>query len=295
MVSCQQITTEHLDRLCYSPRPIFPSRISRSRNTEVPLPPVANARLNPFRAFLIVNRLNSTIVSVNRQACEYFWYTENELKSKTIDQLILDEKSSSVITESFLSQLSGQTKILAGKIVRVLLGTGERAQFSLFMQDLDGEQSSLRFYGFEPIDILQAKLSCDKNGFIQSSDQNFSTIFQNSMFDRKWPTEKPQHISDFVPTLKDPDKFQQLLHHRTYRTTGLLNNEKHLSIPLMIHLSKSNPNDEILSLTISIMSSISGLIILDEHFTIRAYNPYFIQSLLAYRSLELINHVSRSI
>ena len=133
------MTTEHLDRLCYSPKPLFSPRFSPHQ--QLPPPPQISSlptnRLNPFRAFLIVNRLTSSIISVNRQACEYFWYTEDELKTKTIDNLIVDEKSSSVITDSFLSQQNGQTKILAGKIVSILLGTGERASFSLFIQDLD--------------------------------------------------------------------------------------------------------------------------------------------------------------
>ncbi len=51
-------------------------------------------------------------------------------------------------------------------------------------------------------------------------------------------------------------------------------------------------DDENIQLIISIMSNISGLIMLDETYTIRAYNPYFIQCLLGYRSLDLINHVS---
>ena len=42
------------------------------------------------------------------------------------------------------------------------------------------------------------------------------------------------------------------------------------------------------------MSNISGLIMLDETYTIRAYNPYFIQCLLGYRSLDLINHVNKN-
>ena len=287
------MATEHLDRLGYSPRPLFSSRINPPR-VQPPAPPspsLPKNRLNPFRAFLIVNRLTSAVVSVNRQASEYFWYTEGELTSKTIDQLIIDERSSSVITESFLSQQTGQTKILAGKIVHVLLGTGERARFSLFMQDLDGDDAPLRFYAFEPIHLMQAKLLCDQQGFIVSSDPNFTLLFQNTMIDPNQSTEY-HHIGDFIPTLREQGKFKQLLSHRTYRTTGLLNHEKNLFIPLMINLSReSDENDEI-SLTISIMSNISGLMMLDENYTIRAYNPYFVQSLLGYRSLDLINHVS---
>lgn len=292
-ISCKQMATEHLDRLCCSPKPLFASRIAppQVQPQSTPLPSLPKNRLNPFRAFLIVNRLTSAVVSVNRQACEYFWYTENELKSKTIDQLITDERSSSVITESFLSQQTGQTKILAGKVVQVLLGTGERARFSLFMQDLDGEQPSLRFYAFEPIHLMQAKLICDRHGFIVSSDPNFTLVFQNTMIDHNQSTEC-RHIGDFVPTLRDQGKFKQLLSHRTYRTTGLLNHDKNLFIPLMINLSKKIGDNEEIPLTISIMSNISGLMMLDENYTIRAYNPYFVQSLLGYRSLDLINHVS---
>ena len=289
-VSCQQMTTEHLDRLCYSPKPLFsprfPSHPQKSSSSSISSLPTN--RLNPFRAFLIVNRLTSAIISVNRQACEYFWYTENELKSKTIDNLILNEKSSSVITDSFLSQQSGQTRILAGKIVDILLGTGERAQFSLFMQDLDGEH--LRFYAFEPIHIMQAKIRCDKHGLIVSTDPNFSILFHNTMIHQNHVHEN-HHIGDFIPTLKDKLKLKHLLTHRTYRTTGLLNSEKNLCIPLMINVSRMN-DEENIQLIISIMSNISGLIMLDETYNIRAYNPYFIQCLLGYRSLDLINHVS---
>ncbi|CAM4907418.1 unnamed protein product [Rotaria socialis] len=290
-VSCQQMTTEHLDRLCYSPKPVFSPRVTPQQppqqQQQQQMPSLPSNRLNPFRAFLIVNRLTSSIISVNRQACEYFWYTENELKNKTIDNLILDEKSSSVITDSFLSQQSGQTKILAGKIVYVLLGTGERARFSLFVQDLDGDETPLRFYGFEPIHVMQGKILCDKQGAILSSDNNFSILFHNTMIDNNQLNEN-HHIGDFIPTLKDPIKFKQLLTHRTYRTTGLLNSEKKLSIPLMITILKTNEDN--IELSLSIMSNVSGLIMLDETFTIRAYNPYFVQCLLGYRSLDLINH-----
>jgi hypothetical protein len=58
----------------------------------------------------------------------------------------------------------------------------------------------------------------------------------------------------------------------------------------MITISKNNEDN--IQLSISIMSNISGLIMLDETYTIRAYNPYFMQCLLGYRSLDLINHVS---
>ncbi|CAF2742325.1 unnamed protein product [Rotaria sp. Silwood2] len=291
-VSCQQMTTEHLDRLCYSPKLVFSPRFTSQPPQPQPQPQqqissLNTNRLNPFRAFLIVNRLTSSIISVNRQACEYFWYTENELKTKTIDNLILDEKSSSVIADSFLSQQSGQTKILAGKIVYVLLGTGERARFSLFIQDLDGDEIPLRFYAFEPIHIMQAKITCDKQGLILSSDHNFSILFHNTMIDNNHLNDN-HHIGDFIPTLKDELKFKQLLTHRTYRTTGLLNNEKNLFIPLMITISKNNEDN--IQLILSIMLNISGLIMLDETYTIRAYNPYFIQCLLGYRSLDLINH-----
>ena len=284
-VSCQQITTEHLDRLCYSPKPVFSSCFT-SQQQALTLP---TNRLSPFRAFLIVNRLTSSIISVNRQACEYFWYTEHELKTKTINQLIVDEKSTSVITDSFLSQQNGQAKILAGKIVFVLLGTGERARFSLFMQDLDSIEIPLRFYAFEPIHIMQTKVICDKQGFIVSSDHNFSVLFHNTMIDNHHLDEY-HHIGDFITTLKDKFKFQQLLAHRTYRTTGLLNNKKNLFIPLMMTVLKTDQDN--IQLILSVMSNISGLIILDETYTIRAYNPYFIQCLLGYRSLDLINHVS---
>jgi hypothetical protein len=197
-----------------------------------------------------------------------------------------------VITDSYLSQKNGQTKILAGKIVYVLLGTGERARFSLFMQDLDDDnQIPLRFYAFEPIHIMQSKVLCDKQGLIISSDQNFSILFHNTMINNNTNhLNENTHIGDFIPTLKDKNKFKYLLTHRTYRTTGLLNNEKNLFIPLMINISNINENDYI-QLIISIMSNISGLIMLDETYTIRAYNPYFIQCLLGYRSLDLINHV----
>lgn len=290
-VSCQQMTTEHLDRLCYSPKILFSPRVlSQEKPVSKQILSLPTNRLNPFRAFLIVNRLTSTIISVNRQACEYFWYTEDELKNQTIENLIVNEKSSSVITDSFLSQQSGQTKILAGKIVSILLGTGERAQFSLFMQDLDDDQQvPLRFYGFEPIHIMQAKIICDKQGLILSSDQNFSILFHNTMH-----LNENHSIGDFIPTLKDKTKFKHLLSHRTYRTTGLLNSEKNLFIPLTINISKTNDNDENIQLILSIMSNISGLIMLDESYNIRAYNPYFVQCLLGYRSLELINHVSWS-
>ncbi|CAF0909325.1 unnamed protein product [Adineta steineri] len=284
-VSCQQMTTEHLDRLCYSPKPSFSPRFTSQPQQQFSSLP--NNRLNPFRAFLIVNRLTSSIVSVNRQACEYFWYTENELKNKTIENLIVDEKSLSVVTDSFLSQQSGLTKILAGKIVYVLLGTGERARFSLFIQDLDNDQVPLRFYGFEPIHIMQADITCDKQGLILSSDHYFSILFHNTMIDNNHLNEN-QHIGDFIPSLKDKLKFKQLLTHRTYRTTGLLNSEKNLFIPLMLNILKSNEDN--IQLNISIMSNISGLIMLDETYSIRAYNPYFIQCLLGYRSLDLINH-----
>jgi len=290
-VSCQQMTTEHLDRLCYSPKPLFSPCLSTQKTFQTQISSLPTNRLNPFRAFIIINRLTSSIISVNRQACEYFWYTENELKNKTIDNLIVDEKSSSVITDSFLSQQSGQTKILAGKIVYVLLGTGERARFSLFMQDLDSnDHIPLRFYGFEPIHIMQAKILCDKQGLIISSDQNFSILFHNTMINNNYLNEN-HHIGDFIPTLKDKIKFKYLLTHRTYRTTGLLNNEKNLFIPLMINILKID-EDENIQLILSIMSNISGLIMLDETYTIRAYNPYFIQCLLGYRSLDLINHVN---
>lgn len=288
-VSCQQMTTEHLDRLCYSPKPLFSPRLP----AQVPKSSPQNStfstnRFNPFRAFVIVNRVTSTIISVNRQACEYFWYTENELKTKTIDQLIFHEKLSSVITDSFLNEQNGQTKILAGKIVDVLLGTGERAQFSLFMQDLDGDnQVPLRFYAFEPIHIMEAKCQCDKNGLIISSDQNFSILFHNTRIQMN----EQQYIGDFLPVLKDKAKFKHLLNHRTYRTTGLLNSEKNLFIPLTIRMLRMT-DEEHIQLTISIMSNISGFIMLDESYNIRAYNPYFVQSLLGYRSLDLINHVS---
>lgn len=287
-VSCQQMTTEHLDRLCYSPKPLFSPRLPVSMPTKTSSQHSTN-RFNPFRAFVIVNRVTSSIISVNRQACEYFWYTETELKSKTIDQLILNEKSSTVITDSFLNEQNGQTKILAGKIVHVLLGTGERAQFSLFIQDLDGEnQVPLRFYAFEPIHIMEAKLKCDKHGWILSSDQNFSILFHNTMIQKNQANEH-QHIGEFLPALKDKMKFKHLLTHRTYRTTGLLNNEKNLFLPLTIQTSKINDEDNI-QLILSIMSSISGFIMLDETYNIRAYNPYFVQCLLGYRSLDLINH-----
>jgi hypothetical protein len=285
-VSCQKMTTEHLDRLCYSPKPTFSPRCTPQQPQ---IPSLPTNRLNPFRAFLIVNRITSSIISVNRQACEYFWYTETELKTKTIDNLILDEKSSSVITDSFLNQQNGQTKILAGKIVHILLGTGERARFSLFMQDLDNQQLPLRFYAFEPLHIMQTKLICDQQGLILSSDENFSVLFHNTMIDNNHLNDS-SHIGDFIPTLKDKLKFKQLLTHRTYRTTGLLNNEKNLFIPLIVNISRNN--EENIQLIISIMSNISGLIILDETYTIRAYNPYFIQCLLGYRSLDLINHVN---
>ena len=290
-VSCQQMTTEHLDRLCYSPKPSFSPRLPAA-----PVPKSSSQsstfstnRFNPFRAFVIVNRVTSSIISVNRQACEYFWYTETELKSKTIDQLILNEKSSSVVTDSYLNEQSGQTKILAGKIVHVLLGTGERAQFSLFIQDLDGDnQVPLRFYAFEPIHIMKTKCKCDKHGWILSSDQNFSILFHNTMI-QKNPMQEHQHIGDFLPALKDKTKFKHLLTHRTYRTTGLLNSEKNLFIPLTIKMSQMT-DEENIHLTLSIMSSISGFLMLDESYNIRAYNPYFVQCLLGYRSLDLINH-----
>lgn len=289
-ISCQQITTEHLDRLCYSPKPVFSPRLSLKDKQTLQLPTLPKTRVNPFRAFLLVNRLTSKILSVNRQACEYFWYTENELKSQTIDQLIVDEKSSAVITDSFLNQQNGQTKILAGKIVSIRLGTGEYARFSLFIQDLDEDQStSLRFYGFEPIHLMQTKVICNPQGSILSTDDNFSILFHNTMINNQSSLEH-RHIGDFLPTLKDKSKLKHLLTHRTYRTTGLLNNQKNLYIPLTITTSKDT-NDN-LQLTLSIMSNISGLIMLDETYTIRAYNPYFIQCLLGYRSLDLINHVS---
>lgn len=285
------MTTEHLDRLCYSPKPVFSPRCIAQPQPlpQQQIPSLSSNRLNPFRAFLIVNRVTSSIVSVNRLACEYFWYTENELKSKSIDNLILDEKSSSVVTDSFLSQQSGQTKILAGKIVYILLGTGERARFSLFLQDLDGDETPLRFYAFEPIHVMQAKITCDKQGLIIGSDPYFSILFHNTMIDNHHLNEK-HHIGDFIPTLKDETKFKQLLTHRTYRTTGLLNSEKNLFVPLMITISTNN--EENVQLLLSIMSNISGLIMLDEAYTIRAYNPYFVQCLFGYRSLDLINHVS---
>jgi hypothetical protein len=279
--------------LCYSPKLTFASRVTPTTTTTTTnssIPTLPKTRVNPFRAFLIVNRFTSAIISCNRQACEYFWYTEDELKTKTIDQLMSDEKSSSVISESFLSQQSGQTKILAGKIVQILLGTGERGRFSLFMQDFDGDQGALRFYAFEPIHLMQIKITCDRHGFICSTDQHFSLIFENNFIERD---EEKRHISDVIPTFKDSIKWKQFLtSHRTYRTTGLLNSEKNLCIPLMINLLKRNNDEETISFIISIMSNISGLMMLDENYTIRAYNPYFIQSLFGYRSLDLINHVS---
>ncbi|CAF4673028.1 unnamed protein product, partial [Rotaria magnacalcarata] len=77
----------------------------------------------------------------------------------------------------------------------------------------------LRFYGFEPIHVMQGKILCDKQGAILSSDNNFSILFHNTMIDNNQLNEN-HHIGDFIPTLKDPIKFKQLLTHRTYRTTG---------------------------------------------------------------------------
>ncbi|XP_075425661.1 PAS domain-containing serine/threonine-protein kinase isoform X2 [Ascaphus truei] len=238
---------------------------------------------SPNRAVLTVGTSSSQILMANDKACRLFGYSSPELIGMSLSMLI--PTSSHRVSETLEEELieaDGLSRI-PGEVVEAVRHGGEVVTLCLWICRVRSHCLLM----LEPIQSITAALSFQQDGNIVTCDPTCARLYGFTD-----PEEfLGQHITDFLPSVHIPVPGREIPQGTMQqRVVGVT--REGATFPLILSLTRSDmeglsPVEEY-NASLSVLSSISGLITLNTDGSIQELNGSFSRSLFGYERTELL-------
>ncbi|XP_069831419.1 PAS domain-containing serine/threonine-protein kinase [Dendropsophus ebraccatus] len=235
------------------------------------------------RAVLTVNTKTTQILMANDKACRMFGYSSLELIGMSLSMLI--PSSSHRISETLeedLIEADGISRV-PGEVVEAVRNGGEVIVLCLWIRRVKNQ--CLLF--LDTVQIITTVLSFQQDGRIVSCDPSCAQLY--GYMD---PEELlGQHITDLMPTIHIPHHRKEMSQSiQQQRVVGVTRNGA--TFPLSLTLINDFPDEvspvEEYYASLSVLSSISGLITLYPDGNIQGINGTFSRSLFGYDRMQLL-------
>ncbi|KAG8580673.1 hypothetical protein GDO81_007384 [Engystomops pustulosus] len=235
------------------------------------------------RAVLTVNTQTTQILMANDKACRMFGYSSLELIGMSLSMLI--PASSHRISETLEEELIEADGIsrVPGEVVEAVRNGGEMIVLCLWIRRVKNQ--CLLF--LDTVQIITTVLSFQQDGRIVSCDPSCAQLY--GYMD---PEELlGQHITDLMPTIHIPRHRKELSQSiQQQRVVGVTRNGA--TFPLSLTLINDFPDEvspvEEYYASLSVLSSINGLITLSPDGNIQGINGTFSRSLFGYDRTQLL-------
>ncbi|XP_075717483.1 PAS domain-containing serine/threonine-protein kinase [Rhinoderma darwinii] len=235
------------------------------------------------RAVLTVNTKTTQVLMANDKACRMFGYSSLELIGMNLSMLI--PASSHRISETLEEELIEADGIsrVPGEVVEAVRNGGEVIVLCLWIRRLKNQCLLL----LDTVQIITTVLSFQQDGRIVSCDPSCAQLY--GYMD---PEELlGQHITDLMPTIHIPRHRKEMSQSiQQQRVVGVTRNGATfpLSLTLINDFSEEVSPVEEYYASLSVLSSISGLITLLLDGTIQGITGTFSRSLFGYDRTQLM-------
>uniref|UniRef100_A0A5S6NK72 non-specific serine/threonine protein kinase n=1 Tax=Xenopus tropicalis TaxID=8364 RepID=A0A5S6NK72_XENTR len=223
------------------------------------------------------------ILMANDKACRLFEYSSPELIGMSLSQLI--PASSHRVSEALedeLTESDGFSRV-PGEVVEAVRRGGETITLCMWIRRIQNQCLLL----LETVQQITATVSFRQDGRILSCDPTCARLYGYME-----PEEVlGQHITDLLPTVNIPLQGREIPQNlRCQRLVGVTRDGA--NFPLSLNLSEASVDTgshvEEYCASLSILSSINGLITLRPDGSIRGLNGSFSNSLFGYDRTQLL-------
>lgn len=257
--------------------------------------------INPNKAVFTIDSKTSSILIVNKNACNLLGYSSREfceMNVKFSNLLACKNKVQvSALAENQFNSEDGTMTMLSGKVVEMIHKNGEKIPVSLWIRHIDNHDNRCLAVA-EPVERRVGKLIIDANGIVMSGDNETLMLFQLDSLEKFVGMD----ITVLLPTISLPDCNSPSgipKHVRKQRATGKTQDGVTFPLCLMITQHDSDEDDECggggsgsagvcYCVTIWVYSNLSGLIVIDENSIIESCNHHFSTLMFGYSQSKII-------
>lgn len=235
--------------------------------------------LNPTKSVLTIDAQTSQILTCNTMACELLGVRREQMFSVSLRQLLVDDQVLDrgrlpLLQETHLCPDAGDVVLVPGTVVEMRRGSGETVSVSLWLRRvLAPSLPRPRCVAvIEPVDQISAEIYCERDSFcIRRVSESTKRLFSLS------DTELcGKYLTRLLPTLSLPRACS--LPHRE-NVSGRRADGSCFPVTVTVtSLSTHNDFDvrHMLSVKLTVYTSLMGLIVTDENFTIVDCNQTFV-------------------
>ncbi|KAM4693654.1 PAS domain-containing serine/threonine-protein kinase [Discoglossus pictus] len=235
------------------------------------------------RAVLTISTKNSQVLMANDKACRLFGYSSPELIGMNLSSLIpsSSHRVSETLEEDFM-ETEGFLKV-PGEVVEAVRHGGETIIVCMWIRRVMGQ--CLLF--LDKVQSITATVSFKQDGQIVSCDSTCALLYGYLE-----PEELlGQHITNILPSVQIPQPGEELSQNmRLQRIVGVTRDGATFPLILSleeIDLEEVSPVEEY-NASLSVLSSISGLITLQSDGSIQSLNGSLSRSLFGYERTQLL-------
>jgi PAS domain-containing serine/threonine kinase len=254
--------------------------------------------INPNKAVFTIDSKTSSILIVNKNACNLLGYSSRELCDSNVKFSNLlackNKVHVSALAENQFNSEDGTMVLLSGKVVEMIHKNGDKIPVSLWIRHIDGHDGRCLAVA-EVVERKIAQLIIDINGIVMSGDNEALMLFQLDSLEKFVGLD----ITVLIPAIQLPDDSPTIPKHvRKQRATG--KTQDGVSFPLCLiithqnhnshnsHNNESNDDEGGYIVTIWVYSNISGLIVIDENSIIESCNHHFSTLMFGYSQSKII-------
>ena len=231
---------------------------------------------NPNKGWAIVSQTGQILVN-NSILAALLGYSDSELRQVVLWDLLVrrtGDKRQESLDQLDLDPRSGDSLAYSGRVVSLTCKDSSTCSVSLNITKLT-ESSRFMVY-IEPVHKTSGYIDVDKEGTIMDVDVNIETIFQTRAV-----SVVGEPVTKLIPSIQWPDQTEGS--YKRFSSTGRL--EEDICFPLSCIVSRQG---EGCRLAIWVLTSLSGLILLDKEGSITKCDETFASLVLGYSLSQLV-------
>lgn len=275
--------TPYRKKGCFQPNSIAPYNCSLFN---------AKCGINPNKAVFTIDSKTSSILIVNKNACNLLGFSSRELcdsNMKFSNLLACKNKVHvSALAENQFNPEEGVLFLLSGKVVEMIHKNGDKIPVSLWIRHIDGHDGRCLAVA-EAVERKVSQLIIDSNGIVMHGDNEALMLFQLDSLDKFIGID----ITVLIPAIQLPDNdcvISKVV--RKQRATG--RTQDGVSFPLCLMVTNHDNEDDECSdgvrfaVTIWVYTNLSGLIVIDDNSIIESCNHHFSTIMFGYSQSKII-------
>lgn len=198
--------------------------------------------INPNKAVFTIDSKTSTVLIVNKKACDLLGYQSRELCDSGVkfsNLLACKNKIHvSALAENQFNSEDGTMILLSGKVVEMIHKNGQTIPVSLWIRQIDGHESRCLAVA-EPVERRVAQLTVDTKGIIISGDNEALMLFQLDALE----SFVGENVTLLIPAIQLPKEPTEIIpkYIRKQRATGKTQDGVSFPLCLMVACDDSSP------------------------------------------------------